>query len=199
VLRYAGFLDEAAARCEAALARDPTDRRFRSCAVGFIRQGRYGRARDFLRLDGDSEFAAAYEAHILVREGNPQAALGALRKLPDNYAIHGELLLRSCLERRAPSEIAAISNQIQSAADAERDPEQVYFAATSAAACGRAEQAIQLLHQASNWNYCSYPSLMTDPLVASIKDRPDFAAATSAAKVCRERFESYRRQHDATR
>ncbi|MEO6213506.1 MAG: protein kinase, partial [Vicinamibacterales bacterium] len=57
VLRYAGLLDEATRECDAAMARDPTERRLRSCAVPFYHLGRYGRARDYLRLDAGSEFA----------------------------------------------------------------------------------------------------------------------------------------------
>ena len=74
VFRYAGLLEDAAAQCEAAMDRDPTDRRLRSCAIAFARLGRYGRARDFLRPDGGSEFAAAYGAEIFLREGNSQGS-----------------------------------------------------------------------------------------------------------------------------
>jgi tetratricopeptide (TPR) repeat protein len=197
VFRYAGLLEDAAAQCEAAMDRDPTDRRLRSCAVVFARLGRYGRARDFLRPDGSSEFAAAFGAEIFLREGNPQAALGALRKLPADYALGGERLVRSCLERRSPSEIAGIARQVQLTIESQPDPELLYSTATFLAVCGRREEAIQLLHQTIRGNYCSYPSLMTDPLLASVRDHPDFAAVVSSAKACRERFESFRRVHDA--
>jgi TolB-like protein len=199
VFRSAGLLEEAAAQCEAALDGDPTDRRFRSCAIGFARLGRYGRAKDFLRLDAGSEFAAAYGAEILVREGDPRAALESLRTLPDDYALRGQALLRSCLERRSPAEIAAIARQLQSAARIKRDPEPMYFAATNLAVCGRSDEAIQLLREAIRGNYCSYPSLMTDPSLATVRDHPDFAGVVNDAEACRERFESYRRQHADTR
>jgi tetratricopeptide (TPR) repeat protein len=199
VLRYAGLLEDATARCEAALDRDPTDFRFRSCASGFARLGRYGRAKDFLRLDAGSEFAAAYGAEILLREGDRPAALEALRTLPDDYAMRGQALLRACLERRSPAEIAAITRQLQSAAQTKRDPEPMYFAATNLAVCGRSDEAIQLLREAIRGNYCSYPSLKTDPALATVREHRDFAGVVNEAKACRERFESYRRQHDAAR
>ena len=199
VFRYAGMLEEAAAQCDAALERDATDRRFRSCGAGFIRLGRYERARDFLRLDAGSEFAAAYGAQISVREGNPQAALEALRKLPDDYALRGEALLRACLERRSPSEIADVVRQLQSAVQAEPDREQMYLAATSEAVCGRADEAIRLLHRVIRGNYCVYPSLTTDPLLTSVRQHPDFPGVVSEARACRERFESHKRRHDAAR
>jgi TolB-like protein len=199
VYRFAGLLDEAASQCEAALERDPTDRRLRSCAIAFLGLGRYGRARDFLRLDAGSEFAMSFGAQIDIRDGKPQAALEALRKLPGDYAIGGELLLRSCLERRPPSEIAAVAGQVQAAAQKHPDPELLSEAAGSEAVCGRAEDAIQLLHQAVDGGYCSYPSLMTDPVLGSVREHPSFASLVTAAKACRAEFESHRRQHDTSK
>ena len=199
VFRYAGLLEEAAAQCEAAMDRDPTDRRLRSCAIGFSRLGRYARARDFLRPDGGSEFAASYGAQNFLREGNPHAALEALRKLPDDYDLGGELLLRTYLERAPLSKVAAIARQVLVAAQAQRDPENKNDAATYLAVSGHTDEAVQLLHQSIAGGYCSYPSLTTDPLFASVRMHRDFAGLVSAAKACRERFESFRRQHDATR
>jgi hypothetical protein len=40
---------------------------------------------------------------------------------------------------------------------------------------------------------------MTDPSLAAVKDHRDFAGVVKEAKACRGRFESYKRQHDATR
>ena len=198
VFRYVGMLDDAAARCEAARDRDPTDRRLRSCGIAFLRLGRYARARDFLRLDAGSEFAAAYEAQILLSEGNPQASLEALRKLPDGYAIGGEGLGRACLEHRSPSEIAGMARTLELAAQSHSDPEPLYDAAAYLALCRRPDEAIQLLHQAIRGGYCSYPALMSDPLLASVKEHREFGAVVSAAKACRERFEAYRRDHGGT-
>jgi hypothetical protein len=75
----------------------------------------------------------------------------------------------------------------------------MYFAATNLAVCGRSDEAIQLLREAIRGNYCSYPSLMTDPSLATVRDHPDFAGVVNEAKACRERFESYRRHHADTR
>ena len=169
VFRYVGLLDDAAARCEAARDRDPTDRRLRSCGIAFLRLGRYARARDFLRLDAGSEFAAAYEAEILLSEGNSQASLQALRKLPDGYAIGAEGLARACLEHRPPSEIAGMARTLELTAQSHSDPEPLYDAAVYMAVCGRADEAIQLLQQAIRGGYCSYPALTSDPLLASVR------------------------------
>ena len=198
VFRYVGLLDDAAARCEAARDRDPTDRRLRSCGIAFLRLGRYARARDFLRLDAGSEFAAAYEAEIFLSEGNLQASLGALRRLPDGYAIGAERLGRACLEHRSPSEIAGLARTMQLAAEGHSDLEPLYDAAVYLALCGRADEAIHALQQAIRGGYCSYPALISDPLLAPVKGHREFGAVVSAAKACRERFEAYRRDHGGT-
>jgi hypothetical protein len=109
------------------------------------------------------------------------------------------MLMRACLERRSPGEIAAMATQVQSAVQTQPDPEAMYFAATSLAVCGHADEAIELLRQSIRGNYCSYPSLTTDPSLTSLKVHPDFPGVVSAAKACREKFESFKRRHDATK
>ena len=69
VLRYTGMLEESARQCEAALALDPGDYLFRSCAWAFASLGKTERAMDFVRLDAGSEWAASAMAAILLREG----------------------------------------------------------------------------------------------------------------------------------
>ncbi|MEO5897920.1 MAG: protein kinase [Vicinamibacterales bacterium] len=198
VYRFAGLLPEAAAECEAALDRDPTDRRFRSCATAFLNLGKYGRARDFLNLDAGSEFATSYGAQISVREGNTAAALEDLRRLPDDYAIGGELLLRACLERRPAAEIAAMGKQVLAAAG-KADPETVHDAAASQAVCGRTDEAIQMLQETIRAGYCAYPALTTDPLLASVREHREYGGVVRAAKACHEKFKSYLRQHQSSR
>ena len=127
VLRYAGLLEEAAAACDAALARDPTERRLRSCGIAFLHLRQYERAKDFLRLDAGSEFSTTYEARVFLHEGRTQAALEALTGLPASYFAHGEDLLRGCLEGRSQSDIEARSRQAQVTALAQRDPEPKYL------------------------------------------------------------------------
>jgi hypothetical protein len=88
---------------------------------------------------------------------------------------------------------------LQSAAQAQLDPEPIYFAATNQAVCGRKDEAIQLLRQAIRGNYCAYPSLTTDSTLTTGREHRDFPGVVNEAKACRERFESYRRQHGDTR
>jgi TolB-like protein len=74
VLRYAGLLEDAARECDTALAEDPHNRGFRSCAFVFLPLGKHDRAREYLRLDAGSDWSKAREANILYREGKTEAA-----------------------------------------------------------------------------------------------------------------------------
>ncbi len=193
VFRYAGLLEQATEECEAALARDPTDRRFRSCAIAFMQLRRYERARVFLRLDGGSEFSTAIEALVFLHEGQPQPALELLSKLPAGYVSHGEELWRACLERRAPPEIEKRSREAQLTGLGHRDPELKYIVAAAQAFCGRAEQAIELLRQAIDGKYCSYPFLTTDPMLANVRTHREYPALVAAGRACQETFQANRR------
>src|SRR5581483_5158441 len=55
VLRYAGMQDESARECDTAVALDPGNFQFRSCAWAYMELGKTQRAMDFIRLDSGSE------------------------------------------------------------------------------------------------------------------------------------------------
>ena len=91
-----------------------------------------------------------------------------------------------------------MARTLELTAQSHSDPEPMYDAAVYMAVCGRADEAIQLLQQAIRGGYCSYPALMSDPLLAPVKKHREFGAVVSAAKACREKFEAYRRDHGGT-
>src|ERR1700675_1839203 len=74
VLRYAGMLEESTRECDAALALDPGNYQFRSCAWGFMELGRTARAKDFIRLDDGSAWARYVMPSLLLREGHVEEA-----------------------------------------------------------------------------------------------------------------------------
>src|SRR6202040_2371936 len=51
VFRYAGMLEQSTAECDTALALDPGNYAFRSCAWAFMELGKTERAADYVRLD----------------------------------------------------------------------------------------------------------------------------------------------------
>ncbi|MCI0556047.1 MAG: tetratricopeptide repeat protein, partial [Anaerolineae bacterium] len=59
VLRYAGRLADSARECDRALALDPRNTNFRSCAFTFFELGKSDRALEYVKLDASSEWAAS--------------------------------------------------------------------------------------------------------------------------------------------
>ncbi len=191
VFRYAGLLEAAARECDTALALDPGDYRLRSCAITFEQMGNYDRARDFLRLDPSSEYAAYETALVFLRQGKSQEALQSLQKLSPTSTFPS-VLLRACLARLPASEIMAVAREQEARVSAERDSEAKYYEAAFEAFCGNREAALRLLRRAIEQNYCSYPAMDSDPLFATIRGGSDFAAVHSAAIACQKRFLAHR-------
>src|SRR5206468_3206198 len=69
VLRYVGLLDEAARECDSALALDPHNYQWRSCALAFMELNQPQKAMEFVRLDSGTEWAARSAAYVFLREG----------------------------------------------------------------------------------------------------------------------------------
>jgi eukaryotic-like serine/threonine-protein kinase len=188
LLRYAGLLDESARECEAALARDPKSYRWRSCAATYMSLGNLDRAKAFLDLDPGSELVRRLTQQIMVRQGRYDEALAIA--LPPNDRFAG--WYRSCLERRPPSAPAQISADLRRQIFETRDSEPKYNIAATAAFCGDRESALQILRRGIEQNFCSYPSMDTDPLLASIRSTPEFAEIRKMAIACQERFVAHR-------
>ena len=189
VLRYTGMLEESAHQCETALALDPGDYLFRSCAWAFAPLGKTERAMDFVRLDAGSEWAAGATPSILLREGKMEEARESVKRMslddPDRK------LLEACLEPRQ-QELNRIVRQQEATALASPDPENRYFEATSMAMCGQRDSALRLLKSAIEGHYCAYAALQADPALVKLRQTPEFHQLLSAAKECQQRFQSGR-------
>jgi hypothetical protein len=73
-----------------------------------------------------------------------------------------------------------------------RDSEPKYFAAGGFARCGYQDLALRLLRRAVEQNYCAYPAMEKDPLLASIRGTPEFAEIRQAGIACQQRFLAHR-------
>ncbi len=87
VYRYAGMLEQATKECDKALALDPGNYKFRSCAWAFMDMGNTKRAADFIHLDAGSEWAAYATPSLLLREGKIEKAREAVAKMPDHAPL----------------------------------------------------------------------------------------------------------------
>ena len=104
VYRYAGMLEQSTRECNAALAIDPGNYTFRSCAWAFMELGETARAKDFVRLDAGSEWAAYVTPSILLREGKIAEAKEAVKQMATAPRYHRDLL-EACLLNR-PAQIS---------------------------------------------------------------------------------------------
>jgi TolB-like protein/tetratricopeptide (TPR) repeat protein len=183
VLRYAGMLEESAQQCDTALAIDPGDSLFRSCAWTFLELGRTRRASDYEQLDAGSEYAGLVTINRLLREAKLQEAKEAVKQVPLNVKDHRELL-QACLQPNAGARLDRMAAQTEPAVLADPDPERWYLQGAIMAFCGKKEIALRMLGRAIQQNYCSYSALQDDPLLVKLRGVPEFDKLLTAADDC---------------
>jgi serine/threonine protein kinase/tetratricopeptide (TPR) repeat protein len=183
VFRYAGMLEDSARECDNALALNPANYQLRSCAWVFMQPGRTERARDFLRLDTGSEWAAWVTPHLLLREGKVNEAREAAKRMSSNPRYHRDLM-EACLQPQPPANIDKIVQETEASTLAEADPEEWYHQGSLLAYCGKKDAALHMLGMAIQQNYCSYSNLLSDPLVRNLYSDQKFDEVLTAAHNC---------------
>jgi hypothetical protein len=172
------MLEESARECDAALAIDPKDPGWRSCNFSFSQLGKYDRALEYSRLDGDTQWANLVASDTLMSAGRKQEAVAALRKVTDYARAPVE---RACWEGHP---LPADDPEVRRAEEgllAERDPEPKYFTARRFAYCGYRDSALRLLRAAVQNNYLAYPAMDRDPLLASVRNTAEYASIRALA------------------
>ena len=185
VYRYAGMLEQSAKECDTALALDPGNYTYRSCAWAFMELGKTERAADFVRLDAGSEWAAYIMPSILLREGKIAEAKDAIKQMPTAPRYHRDLW-EACLLHRQPSELEHVAQEAINSLSVESDPELLYYQGALLGYCGQNQAALHLLQGAVERNYCAYSNLLSDPLLAKLRADPAFNKVLTSARVCQE-------------
>jgi len=185
VFRYAGMLDQAAGECDTALALDPGNYSYRSCAWTFAQLGKPDRAAEFVRLDAGSEWAAYAMPSILLRQGKIPEAREAVKRMPNAPRYHRDLL-ESCLQLRPAADLDRIAHDAETNLPSDPDPETWYYQGAILAFCGKKQAAFHMLQSAIGQNYCSYSALLSDPLLAKIKTDTGFDKLLNSAHSCQD-------------
>jgi len=185
VLRYAGMTEQATKECDTALARDPGNFSFRSCAFAFLEMGKADRARDFVKLDAGSEWAAWVTPYIYLAAGNAAQAREAAKNVAKTPYYHRDLLV-ACTAVQKPPDIDRIVQDTENSTMLELDPEQWYRIGATMAYCGQKDAALRLLKAAVQQNYCAYSPLLEDPLLAALRKDTEFNQVLTAAGNCQE-------------
>jgi eukaryotic-like serine/threonine-protein kinase len=198
VLWYAGLLDEAASECEKTRSLDAGTTDLASCAHVFTALNRYDRAREYLQLLSGSEYEKGGEVEILLREGKYDAALENLNSLPGAVNLYGKQLLEPCLTHRSPTiEEALAAQKLGAGLMADDDPFPKYYLAGWYSLCGQPDFAISALRRAIAQNYCAYPQMEIDPLLAIVRAKPAFAEIRSLGNACQKRFLEHRKESNS--
>ena len=189
VLRYAGMQEQATRECDAALALDPGDFQFRSCAWAFMELGKMQRAKDFVRLDSGSEWAAYATLQVLLREGKLSEARAQVKNVANSPIYHRDVL-EACLGLRPAAELDRLAPPAETAVLAEPDPEPWYRLGAVMAYCGKKEIALHMINAAVEQNYCAYSALLADPLLEKLRSSAEFDKVLTAAHQCQQAVSS---------
>jgi serine/threonine protein kinase len=193
VLRYAGLLDESARECDTALSLDRGDSQLRSCSWPFIWLRQSQKAMTFLELDRGSEWVARVRPYLLLGEGKLAEARESIGQAPPGI-VFGRDFLQACLSTGQANQLDRIAKDFEGATIAEPDPERRYANGSLLAYCGQKDAALRVLNSAVTHHYCAYGQLQRDPLVAKLRDTPEFARLLSLAKECQMDFLAKRGQ-----
>jgi serine/threonine protein kinase/Tfp pilus assembly protein PilF len=187
VLRYAGRLDEAQRECDKALAIDPKNYTWRSCAFAFFEQGKLERARAYLNLDTGSEWSNATLVWVLMRERKMTEARWAAQQMTDN-PVWMRGFVQACLNNAPATDLHRMAAAAEQELLPEQDPESKYSQGTVLAACGEKPIAFRFLRQAVTGNYCAHEALQSDPMLAAVRGDADFRPILQAGADCARKF-----------
>jgi DNA-binding winged helix-turn-helix (wHTH) protein/TolB-like protein len=185
VLRYAGMLEDAERHCDIALALDPHNYAWRSCAFAFITDAKPARAAGFVALDQGSYWSDLVSVLLRLREGDRTGALRHARALPPEGADRRFLV--ACLQEDTGA-VEASAAAFEHRWRRLRDPEPGYQVGAALALCGRTEAALGMLGHAIEGGYCAWPAMDRDPAWRPFRQIAEFRRLREEAIACRERF-----------
>jgi tetratricopeptide (TPR) repeat protein len=186
VYQYSGMLDQSTKECESALALDPGNYFYRSCAWSFMELGQTQRAAEFVRLDAGSEWSTYVMPSLLLREGKIQEAREAVKDMPPAPQFHRDLLV-ACLEGPA-SDLDRIARLAVISVPNEVDPELLYRQGSVLAFCGKTEAAVHMIRSAIDYGYCSRSNLLSDPLLVGLRRTSELNGLLEAAGECQKKY-----------
>jgi serine/threonine protein kinase/tetratricopeptide (TPR) repeat protein len=193
VYRYAGMLEQSAAECDTALALDPGNYTFRSCAWAFMELGNTARAAQFIQLDAGSEWAAYVTPSVLLRENKIAEAREAVKKMPTAPRYHRDLL-EACLQLRPPGELDRIAHLAETTLPSDPDPELWYYQGAILGFCGKKDASFRMMQHAIEQNYCAHSNLLSDPLLARLRTSAGFNDLLIASTACQRTVREYAEQ-----
>jgi hypothetical protein len=97
-------------------------------------------------------------------------------------------MIEAVLSGASPETVQNWSRELESLFDHNNTPEAHFVEARYLAWAGQFEPALRFLRRAIANNYCSYPVIDSDPLLANIRRLPEYKELREAGMACREKF-----------
>jgi hypothetical protein len=185
VLRYGGAVDESAHECDTALALDPGNFTFRSCAFTFEQLGNYPRAMEFLQLDAGSEWSSSNMVRLYLRDGKLAAARELAMKFQDS---RWGPMISACIDNLSSENTAKLTREAAAGILADPDPETHYVVAADVLFCGQKDLALHMIKTSIDGHYCAYTGLQNDSIWAKLRGTPEWAEFLAEAKKCQDDF-----------
>lgn len=187
IYRYAGLLDESARECQVALAKDPGNPILRSCSKVFLYLGDNDRAHTYMDLDGSSGWSVRERMQLALRQRNHAEAL-ALAKVAVETGYADTEIVRDRLENQPPRVLDAIADKEEAFAYSQSDSEEAYEIGVMLTFAGEPDRAMRVLRWSVRRGYCAVPELESDPVLAAVRGRTDFARLEDEAAACQRGF-----------
>lgn len=195
VLRYGGMWEEAAKECELALKFDSSNPTFRSCSFVFIELGRADRARAFADLDPLSSYTRFRRTDLAILANDKAAALQETRSIhliQQGWRDYPEARMVEAFLSGTPQEtVLNWSRESEALYDRINLSEGYFVTARYQSWVGQSEPALRLLRRAVANNYCFYPVIETDPFLANVRMRPEYAELKKAGVACHDEFRAH--------
>ena len=184
VYRYAGMLEQAASECNTAVALDPGNYTFRSCAWTFAESAKRIAPPILFASMPDRNGPLTPCPRYSARRKSSGGARGR-ESMPSTPRYHRDLL-EACLRLRPASELDRIAHDAETNLPTDPDPETWYYEGAILAYCGKKQAALHMLESAVEQNYCAYSNLLADPLLAKLRTDTAFDKVLTDAAACQE-------------
>jgi TolB-like protein len=191
--RFAGMLRESVLESEEARRLDPVVKLSSSTLNGYLYQGQYAAFLDSLPRADDYALIAFYRGFGEYYQKNREAAAKdfdhAMQLDPSLFQAQiGKAL--SLGIRGHPTEGRFILHELETKINQRGvgDPEATYKIAQGYAELGDRLSALRVLKQSIDSGFFPYPYFLTDPLLNSLRNEPEFGQLVSAARRRHEAF-----------
>jgi DNA-binding winged helix-turn-helix (wHTH) protein/TolB-like protein/Flp pilus assembly protein TadD len=191
--RFGGMLHESVAEAELARQLDPWVKRNSSAINGYLYLGQYDKFLSTLPEATGVAYLAFYRGFAEYLRGNTQAAS---EEFDLAYDLDPQLMqaqvgkaLRFAIARQNEKGIALLRGAEKMVQERDvRDSEALYKVAQAYAVLGDADSALRVLERSVTNGFFAYPYQVNDPLLASLKGRPEFARILEGSRARHEAF-----------